>query len=204
MFVVGVTGGIGSGKTAVTDKLKSLGITIVDADVVAREVVELGQPALTKIKEYFGDEILLPDGNLDRAKLRNIVFESSEKRKWLEALLHPLIYSEIQKQLQEANSRYAVLVSPLLVETSQNLMTNRILVVDAPEEIQLKRASARDGVSEEQVKSIMKAQTSREERKIKADDIILNDKDLSHLEQRTEVLHEHYLKLADNQQSKNS
>ncbi|MGH1469781.1 MAG: dephospho-CoA kinase [Cellvibrionaceae bacterium] len=200
MYVVGVTGGIGSGKTAVTDTLKSFGITIVDADIVSREVVALGQPALKEIETHFGKDILDSEGTLDRGKLREIIFQDPEERKWLESLLHPLIYSEIQKQLQNAVSRYAVLVSPLLVETGQNLMTNRILVVDAPEENQLQRASARDGVSVEQVKSIMKAQTSRDDRKAKADDIIFNDQDLFHLQEQTKKLHELYLKLAEKNQ----
>ncbi len=202
MFVVGITGGIGSGKTAVTNKLQSLGVTVVDADVVSREVVELGQPALKQIKDHFGETILLPDGNLDRAALRKIIFENPEERKWLEQLLHPLIYSEIQRQLNTATSEYVVLVSPLLIETGQKHLTNKILVVDTPEAMQLERASARDAVTTVQVKAIMKTQASREERNKIADDIIINDKDLSYLEQQTEMLHQRYLNLA--QESKNN
>lgn len=197
MFVVGITGGIGSGKTAVTDKLLTYGITIVDADIVSREVVEPGKPALQSIAEHFGEDILLSDGQLNRGKLRSLVFQNTEERKWLEQLLHPIIYSEIQKQLTNADSEYAVLVSPLLIETSQHLMVNRILVIDVPESLQIQRASSRDGVTEEQVKAIMKAQTSRQERMAKADDIITNDKDLIHLEKEIEKLHHFYLALAE-------
>ena len=144
MFVVGLTGGIGSGKTAVSDRFATRGITIVDADIAARVVVEPGQPALTSIAEHFGEDILTANGELDRAALRAKVFADPDERVWLEALLHPRISECIGEQLAAAKSAYAVLVSPLLFETNQIRFTNRVLVVDVPEELQLERTMARD------------------------------------------------------------
>lgn len=196
MFIVGLTGGIGSGKTAASDHFKSLGITVVDADVVAREVVEPGTPALGKIVERFGDDILTADKTLDRAKLRSIVFKNDEEKKWLESLLHPLIGESMINQLYNANSEYAILVSPLLVEAGQDALANRVLLIDVPEDIQLKRTMARDSNSEEQVKNIMASQASREQRLAKADDVIVNDSDLQHIFTEVEKLHQKYLEMA--------
>ena len=158
MFVVGITGGIGSGKSAVTDHLETLGITVVDADKVARVVVEPGTPGLTAIAEHFGTDILLADGGLDRAALRKIVFDNPDERKVLEGITHPRIRDEIARQLSEANSPYVVLSSPLLLESGQNTFADYVVVVDVPEEVQLKRTMARDDNSEALVKQIMAAQ----------------------------------------------
>ncbi len=195
-FIVGLTGGIGSGKTAVSDHFAELGIKVVDADVCARTVVEKGKPALKQIVEHFGAEVLDQNGNLDRAHLRQHVFSDEAARKWLEALLHPLIFEEMWAQLQNANSPYAILVSPLLVESGQTAICQRVLVVDVPEDIQLARTMSRDANSAEQVKAIMATQASREQRLAKADDVIINDADLAALHGKVKQLHQNYLQLA--------
>ena len=195
-YVIGVTGGIGSGKTAVSDHFESLGITVVDADIASRTVVEPGKPALTKIAEHFGADILLDDGALDRAKLRAAIFRDDSERQWLEALLHPLIREEIVNGLDNAKSSYAILVSPLLVESGQNQLVERVLVVDVPESLQLERTVKRDSNSEEQVKAIIAAQASRQQRLDFADDVITNDGSLSQLQSQVEELHHQYLELA--------
>lgn len=195
-YVVGLTGGIGSGKTAVSDCFARLGIKVVDADVCSRVVVEQGKPALQAIKERFGTGILDSDGSLDRASLRQIVFADESARKWLEQLLHPLIFEEMWNQLQSAESPYAILVSPLLIEAGQNALCQRILVVDVPEDIQLARAATRDNNSPEQIKAIMAAQTDRATRNAAADEVLVNDGDLASLFVAVNKLHEHYLGLA--------
>lgn len=195
-FIIGLTGGIGSGKTAVSDRFAALGIKVVDADVCARVVVEPGKPALALIAEHFGHDVLDSNGALDRARLRQIVFADDNERKWLESLLHPLIFEEMWNQLQSATSPYAILVSPLLIEGGQTAICQRVLVVDVPEDIQLARTMARDANSAEQVKAIMAAQTSRMARLEKADDVIVNDSDLASLQLAVDELHQHYLRLA--------
>lgn len=198
MYVVGLTGGIGSGKSAVSALFEEHGITVVDADVVARQVVEKGQPALTKIAEHFGPDLLQADGSLNRSALRQRVFADPKERKWLEALLHPLIRQETQRQLQAADGPYVILASPLLVETGQSKTVQRVLVVDAPEELQLRRAMARDKNDEAQVRAVMATQATREERLRHADDVILNDKTLDELIPQVEDLHRKYCQLAGN------
>jgi dephospho-CoA kinase len=196
MFVVGVTGGIGSGKTAATNCFQALGIDIVDADLASRIVVEPGTEALKHIAEHFGPQILLVDGTLDRAALRRTIFAEPSAKQWLEHLLHPLIGREIQRQLQAAASPYVILVSPLLVEAHQNLFCNRILVVDAPEDTQLQRTVIRDNNDPEQVRRIIASQASRAQRLQQADDILENTGSLEQLRTQVEDLHQRYLKLA--------
>jgi dephospho-CoA kinase len=195
-YIVGLTGGIGSGKTAVSDHFSRLGITVVDADVCARVVVEPGKPALQSIARHFGSQVLAADGSLDRARLREVVFADDTARQWLEALLHPLIFEDMWEKLQNADSPYAILVSPLLVESGQKAICQRILVVDVPEEVQLARAVARDANSEEQIKAIMATQASRAVRIASADDVITNDSDLATLHRKVEEVHQKYLALA--------
>lgn len=196
MFVVGLTGGIGSGKTAVSDRFAKLGVAVIDADIAARVVVEPGRPALAKIAEHFGSETITASGELDRGKLRALVFQNETERKWLEALLHPLIGEEIVTQIQVATSPYAMLVSPLLIETSQRQLTQRVLVVDVPVEVQIARTIARDNNSEDQVKAIIASQASREQRLAAADDVISNDLGLEYLDEQVQILHQKYLTLA--------
>jgi dephospho-CoA kinase len=193
MFVVGVTGGIGSGKTAVTDCFAQKGIEVIDADIASRKVVEPGTPALVAIVEHFGKQVLLANGELDRAALRKIIFSNNEDKKWLEALLHPLIAKEIMHGLQSAKSDYAIFSSPLLLESGQQAICNRVLLVDVPEDLQLQRTMQRDNNDEAQVKRIMASQMQRQERLAKADDVITNDQDLDYLAAQVDKLHKQYL-----------
>ncbi|WP_236208948.1 dephospho-CoA kinase [Pseudomonas tohonis] len=198
-WILGLTGGIGSGKSAVATHFGNLGVHLVDADHAARWVVEPGRPALAQITEHFGRDVLQADGQLDRATLRQRIFEQPEERRWLENLLHPLIGEEIVRDLASAQSPYAILVSPLLIESGQHRMTQRVLVVDAPEAVQVQRTMARDKVSEEQVGAILKAQASREKRLEAADDVLVNDRDLKWLQREVERLHAFYLTLRGGQ-----
>lgn len=202
MFVVGLTGGIGSGKTAASDHLATHGIAVVDADVAARQVVAPGQPALARIAEMFGRQLLLADGSLDRRALREIVFGNPEQLRRLEAITHPAIEAELQRQLQAAASPYAVLVSPLLLETRQHRMAQRILLIDAPETLQLERASQRDNSSPTQIQAIIAQQMARAEKRKRAHDILLNDGSLAHLAEALDNLHQTYLALARQTENK--
>lgn len=197
-LVIGITGGIGSGKTAASNAFMALGITVVDADLVAREVVLPGQPALAAISEHFGQHILLPDGNLDRKALREIIFRDPTAKQWLEALLHPLIRQEIVSRLRHSDSPYTLLSSPLLLETDQQTLCNRVLVIDAPESLQLARAIARDSSSADTIKAIMASQLERQQRLAKADDVIINDGDLIALHEAVQAMHKTYLELTAN------
>lgn len=196
MFVVGVTGGIGSGKTAVTNTFAELGITVVDADIASRVVVEPGQPALAAIADHFGPELLQPDGTLDRAAMRKLVFTNPEAKQWLEQCLHPLIRQEVARQISTAPGPYVVFVSPLLIEADQRGFCDRILVVDAPETLQLQRTVARDDNDVEQVRRIIGSQASRAQRLKVADDIIENDGSLELLRSQVRQLHQRYLAMA--------
>ena len=193
-MLVGLTGGIGSGKTAAADYFAELGIDVVDADLASRAVVEPGQPALNYIAEHFGPDILLSDGGLDRAKLRALVFAESAERKWLQNLLHPLISEYLQAQIAASTSPYCLLVNPLLLESGQGHWCDEIVVVDVPEAMQLERTMARDDNSRSQVESIMAAQMARPARLQQASKIITNDKDLTHLHQQIEILHKELLR----------
>jgi len=197
MLVVGLTGGIGSGKTAASDYFTSLGITVVDADVVAREVVEPHQPAWQAILERYGAQAFLCDQSLDRAWLRAKVFADPNERIWLEQQTHPRIRERLIQQLQNSKSAYAILVSPLLFESGQSALAQRTLLVDVPTDIQVTRASSRDGNDEEQIRRIIAAQMSREDRRAKATDIVDNSTDLGSLYQQLLPLHQYYLELAN-------
>jgi len=201
-IIVGVTGGIGSGKSAVTQRLEDRGITVVDADLAARVIVEPGRPALQAIAEHFGNDILQADGTLDRAALRSKVFSDDVQRQWLEALTHPLIGEEILAQLQASTSAYTVLSSPLLLETSQKNLAELIVVVDVPVEIQIERTMSRDNNDEAQVRRIIAAQIARKDRLQRADIVIDNAGTLESLDQKVAELHETLLAHADQQQGK--
>lgn len=192
-MIIGLTGGIGSGKTAVSDSFEALGITIVDADLASRVVVEKGKPSLGSIEEHFGNEILTPEGELDRAKLREIIFNSDSEKQWLESLLHPAIANQIQEELSSSKSPYTILVSPLLFETNQKEFCSKVLVVDVPVETQVSRTLERDGVSEEQVNSIINSQIDREKRLELADEVILNNGSLADLQEAVRELHHKFL-----------
>jgi len=196
MFILGLTGGIGSGKSAASKYFRDQGITVVDADVVAREVVEPGQPALIAIKERYGANALLDDGTLNRAWLRAKVFAEPDERKWLESQTHPRIRDSIIVQLSAATSPYAILESPLLFESGQSELVARTLVIDVPEEIQVERACSRDRSVEEQIRRIIAAQLPRAERLQRADDAVDNSGHLEALYRQLAPLHQSYLQLA--------
>jgi len=199
-WILGVTGGIGSGKTAATNYLQHLGVTVVDADVVAREVVAPGTPALAAIAAHFGPEAILRDGaqagQLNRPWMRQCVFADPTQRLALEAITHPAIRDALRQQLMAAPSVYAVLASPLLWESGQVSFVQRTLLIDVSEATQVQRASGRDGVSPAQIEAIMKAQWSRAQRRERADDIISNEGSLAELHVQLDALHQQYLKLA--------
>lgn len=202
-LIIGLTGGIGSGKSEVCRRFIAKGIAVIDADIVAREVVEPGMPALEKICIHFGDSILFaPTDNqppaLNRAKLREIIFSRPDEKTWLEQLLHPLINQSIRTQLNNAKSPYCILASPLLLETQQYMLVDRILVVDTTEQLQLERASQRDANNEAQIRAIMQTQLSRHDRCSRANDIIQNHGNLNELDEQIEKLHQLYLGLASN------
>jgi dephospho-CoA kinase len=198
MLRVGVTGGIGSGKTALTDWLTEKGITVVDADLAARVVVAPGRPALADIIAAFGDEYLLPDGQLNRAALRKLVFEDADKRKALEAMTHSRIREELIRQLAAADSAYVVLSSPLLLESGQSELIDVSVVVDAPEATQIARTMERDGNDQALVEGIMAAQLDRETRKSRADIVIDNSASLADLQEQAAILHQTLLARATN------
>lgn len=192
-YIVGLTGGIGSGKSAASQWFEHQNINVVDADVVAREVVQPGQPALEKIAQHFGDWVLQADGQLDRRALRDYIFQHPEARQQLEAITHPIIRQSILSQLQQAQSAYVILVSPLLFETGQDRMTHRNLLVDVSEATQLKRASQRDAQSTEQIQKIIATQMPRSEKLKRADDVVHNEGTLDELYQQLMRLHTDYL-----------
>lgn len=198
-WILGLTGGIGSGKSAAAERFVELGVHLVDADQAARWVVEPGRPALASIVERFGAGVLLDDGTLDRSALRQQIFADPAQRRWLEQLLHPLIGQEIFSYLAKAESPYAVYVSPLLIESGQYQKTQRILVIDVPQELQIARTLQRDNTSEEQVQAILKAQLAREERLRHANDVVVNDRDLPWLHEQIDQLHAFYLTLRGGQ-----
>ena len=193
--VIGLTGGIGSGKSTVARMFGALGVHWVDADDVARQVVEPGTQALRAIADHFGKSILQGNGELDRAALRQKVFEDPEQRRWLEGLLHPIIRQELIRQLspEDYNLPYVMLVSPLLLETNQHELVERIVVVDVPEETQINRTMTRDGNSREQVERILAAQMPRAARREKADAIINNAQPLERVEASVHALHQRFL-----------
>lgn len=194
-WVLGLTGGIASGKSAAAQRFAELGVHVVDADQASRWVVEPGRPALAALVERYGAALLQADGSLDRGALRKVIFEDAQERRWVEALLHPLIAEEIAQSLASATSPYAVFVSPLMVESGQYRITQRLLVVDAPEAVRVARTLLRDHTTPEQVQAILKAQTSREQRLALADDVLVNDRDLAWLHSEVERLHTFYLTL---------
>lgn len=197
-MIIGLTGGIGSGKSTVARAFGELGAGWVDADDIAREVVMPGEPALAAITQRFGQQILDADGGLNRAALRQIVFSNPEQRRWLESETHPRIRERLQLRLKELalNSPYVLLVSPLLFESGQDALAQRTLVVDVPEALQLSRTLARDGVSEAQVRAILAAQLSRQERLSRAHDVIDNSGSLEYLQHQVVTLHRRYSTIA--------
>ncbi len=199
-LIVGLTGGIGSGKSTVAEAFRQLGIDTVDADQASRKVVEPGMPALAAIAEHFGGEIIQSDGNLDRAALRQIIFTDPVQKQWLESLLHPLIRDWIVQQLQASTSPYVILESPLLFETDQYQLVDKTVLVDVPVELQIERACARDDNQADQIQRIIDAQLPRQEKLSRADLVLDNSPPLDSLAQRVAALHETLLSLANNKE----
>ena len=200
-YVVGLTGGIGSGKSTIAELFAELGVPIVGADLVARQVVEKGSPLLAEIAAHFGPEILLEDGALNRAALREKVFNHESEKQWLNQLLHPAIRHEMLQQLAAQDAPYCIFMVPLLIENNLTALCQRILVVDVLEHTQVERAGQRDNNQVEQIKRIMQSQVSRQERLKYADDVINNNEDLiaslPQLKQKVLDLHHLYLQLAE-------
>ena len=197
MLIIGLTGGIGSGKSVASDKFKSLGIVVVDADVASRTVVESGKPALKEIQDHFGSGIITAEGKLDRNKLREIIATDAKERKWLESVLHPKIGEQITKEISESTSVYTLFVAPLLLETNSQEMCSRVVVVDVPKDVQIQRTAKRDKVSSNQVEQMVAAQMKREKRLEKADDVLLNNGTIEDLEKQVEELHKKYIQMAE-------
>ncbi|MCI2965127.1 dephospho-CoA kinase [Shewanella sp. N2AIL] len=195
-FVVGLTGGIGSGKTTVANLFAAEGVALVDADIVAREVVAPGSTGLEAIVTHFGAEILTPEGELDRAKLRQRIFSHPKEREWLNQLLHPMIRQEMLAQVEKATSAYVIMVVPLLFENGLDRLVNRTLVVDISPELQINRTVKRDNVDASQVNNIISSQCSRSEKLARADDIIDNQGEISSLKREVQALHQRYLQLS--------
>jgi len=198
MLVIGLTGGIGSGKSTVAKMFVALGVPVIDMDQIARQVVEPGQTALTQITHEFGASILDTDGRLNRRKLRELIFESVENRRSLEAILHPLIRQETQRQISKLDAAYCIVVIPLLLESNQRTLVDRILVVDVPEVLQITRTMQRDHVSTSDVQKILAAQVNRSSRLAAADDVIDNSAGLEQVRIRVAELDQQYRSLARN------
>ena len=197
-LIVGLTGGIGSGKSTIAKQFAALGIVSVDADQASRAVVEPGMPALAAIEAHFGATIITPDGELNRPTLREIIFSNPAQKTWLEILLHPLIRDWIMAQLQAADSDYVILESPLLFETDQHKLVDTVLLVDVPVALQLERASTRDGSNKEQIQLIVDAQMPRQEKRDRADFEFDNAQPLDSLAARVLALHREFLLMAKN------
>ncbi|WP_372383836.1 dephospho-CoA kinase [Vibrio sp. BS-M-Sm-2] len=196
-IIIGLSGGIASGKTTVANLFNEhFNIDIVDADIVAREVVTLGSDGLKQITDHFGESILLDDGTLNRSRLRELIFSDPKEKQWLNDLLHPMIRDKIDSDLSKITSPYGLLVAPLLVENQMQGMTDRVLIVDVPAEVQIERTMSRDNVSREQVASILKSQASREQRLAVADDVIKNHTKNQELLPQITDLHQKYLAIS--------
>lgn len=196
MLKVGLTGGIGCGKTTVSQLFIELNVPVFDADEIAHELVQPGQPALCKIVKTFGKAILLPDGSLNRPLLREIVFSDVQQKCRLEAILHPLVFATMQKKIDRSDSAYCILSIPLLFETKKTDFVNRILVVDCPVELQIERVSRRDSMTKERIQSIIDSQVTRHFRLNHADDVIDNTLTPSELAEHVKKLHNFYLSIS--------
>jgi dephospho-CoA kinase len=196
IYMVGLTGGIGCGKTTVANLFASLGVPVADADVVARALVAPGLPAYQAILDHFGDAVRQENGELDRAALKTLIFARAAERHWLEGLLHPLVYRELEHWAARQVAPYALFVVPLLLETGRRDWVDRLLVVDCQPETQLRRVRQRDGDDAELIRRVMAAQSDRDDRLAAADDILVNDGEPGELLRQVELLHDRYLRLA--------
>lgn len=196
MLVVGLTGGIGSGKTTVANYFSALGVPLIDADVIARELVEPGSPVLNEIVECFGPDVLNTGGDLDRLRLRHRVFTDPGQRRRLESILHPRIRAEMARRIRQLDAPYCIVSIPLMVETAQTDLVDRVLVVDCPPELQRQRIAQRDGWPADEISGALQAQATRAQRLHAADDVIVNDRDLDTLRHTVDSLHRSYLCLS--------
>ncbi len=196
MLVIGLTGGIGSGKSKVAELFQKRNIPVIDTDIIARELVKPDQPALKEIKKLFGDSIIQDNGELDRQALAEITFHNKQARKNLEKILHPRIRHSMLEKINKVSAPYVIVVIPLLIETGQSAEVDHILVVDCSEEIQIQRVKQRDKRDEKQIREILNAQASREERLSIADDVIENEGDISNLDAKIEELHQKFLHMS--------
>lgn len=196
MLKIGLTGGIGSGKSTVTQLFSELKVPIIDADTIAHQLVEPGKPAIDEIARQFGKKILTDQGALDRKRLREIVFSDPEQKETLEKILHPLVFLEIESQIKRLSYPYCILSIPLLLETHMEHFVDRILVIDCPVDIQFERVKNRDQLNDAVIKSIITSQATREQRLEAADDIIDNSNDTQALAEQVKKLHNQYISLA--------
>jgi len=196
MLIIGLTGGIGAGKSLVSDCFAQLGVPVIDADVIAREVVAPGKSAYAAIRRAFGDAVFLADGNLDRAGLRRLVFADSGYREKLESIVHPLVRREIENRLQSTHAPYTIVCVPLLLEKNYRGIVHRVLVIDVPEEVQLERVKKRDRINTDQANAIIQTQIRRQDRLSQADEVIDNSADVREVQRRVMQLHEQYQQLA--------
>jgi dephospho-CoA kinase len=193
MLKIGLTGGIGSGKSTVAKLFTDLNAPLIDADIIAQQLVKPGKPALSAITKHFGKEVLMPSGMLNRNLLKEIIFTAPELKKKLETILHPLVYSEIKSQISQLTSPYTIISIPLLIETGMENFVDRILVIDCPLEIQFVRVKKRDQLSDARISSIIASQATREQRTLAADDIIDNSNGTQALAQQVKKLHNLYM-----------
>jgi dephospho-CoA kinase len=196
VFKVGLTGGIGSGKTTISKLFSKFNVPVIDADNVAHQLVQPGQSALIEICKIFGNEVLRPDGYLDRAYLRESIFSDPHQKLKLEALLHPLIFADMQERINQMGSPYCIAIIPLLFETKRTDFVNRILIIDCPVETQINRVKLRDGLTHERIQSIINSQVSREYRITHADDVISNSDSIGGLAEQVKKLHNLYLSIS--------
>lgn len=201
MLVVGLTGGIGSGKTTVANYFSALGVPLIDADVIARELVEPGSPVLNEIVDCFGPDVLNTRGDLDRLRLRHRVFTDPGQRRRLESILHPRIRTEMARRIRQLDAPYCIVSIPLMVETAQTDLVDRVLVVDCPPELQRQRIAQRDGWPADEITGALQAQATRAQRLQAADDVIINDRDLDTLRHAVDSLHRGYLSLFHDEMS---
>lgn len=195
-LIIGLTGGIGSGKTSSTKFFAAEGVTTIDTDAIAHELTEPQGVAIQSIKKYFGENFITADGKLDRKKMRSMIFSDINSRKKLEIILHPLIQTEVMCRIETASSPYIIIVVPLLLETGSYCETvTRVLVIDCNEDCQIARTISRGGLNKEEVRAIMATQISREERLNQADDVIVNNAGISHLQRQVKIQHNKYLGL---------
>ena len=192
-YIVALSGGIASGKSTIANLFAQLGVPIIDADVIARQVVAVGSSALTQIVKHFSQEILLENGELDRSQLREIIFNNDHERLWLNNLLHPIIAQETQQQIAKQTALYIIWVVPLLIENNLHRLADRVLIIDTPEALQLGRLIDRDKISESLAKRMIDSQISLSDRLAFADDIIINDGNLASLKMQIDDLHKQYL-----------